>query len=124
MNDLFIYRYTRADAIDDGALIDVSASFAPCGIRWPVAVTPSLHAEIARIAGSEERLTDAFTSAAITMLHTIKSKRERSLEPGDIFTLVLQYAGQRLQIKVAFSVDELEDGQLGPCWTLMLPEED
>jgi hypothetical protein len=30
-------RYSRADAIRDGVLIDVSASAREAGIRWPVA---------------------------------------------------------------------------------------
>jgi hypothetical protein len=34
-----IYRYTRADAIRDGVLIDVSAVAGEAGIRYPVALT-------------------------------------------------------------------------------------
>src|SRR5947199_32657 len=34
-----IHRYTRADAIRDGVLIDVSATAREAGIRWPVALT-------------------------------------------------------------------------------------
>jgi hypothetical protein len=33
------YRYSRADAIRDGVLIDVSAAAREAGIRWPVALT-------------------------------------------------------------------------------------
>jgi hypothetical protein len=34
-----IHSYSRADAIRDGVLIDVSATAAEAGIRWPVALT-------------------------------------------------------------------------------------
>lgn len=34
-----IHAYTRADAIRDGVLIDVSATAREAGIRWPVALT-------------------------------------------------------------------------------------
>ncbi len=34
-----IHRYTRADAIRDGVLIDVSAVAREAGIRYPVALT-------------------------------------------------------------------------------------
>ncbi len=34
-----IHRYTRADALRDGALIDVSSTAREAGIRWPVALT-------------------------------------------------------------------------------------
>ena len=34
-----IHRYSRADALRDGALIDVSVTAREAGIRWPVALT-------------------------------------------------------------------------------------
>jgi hypothetical protein len=34
-----IHRYTRAQAIEDGVLIDVSATAREAGIRYPVALT-------------------------------------------------------------------------------------
>src|SRR5947209_325255 len=34
-----IHRYSRADALRDGLLIDVSATAREAGIRWPVALT-------------------------------------------------------------------------------------
>ena len=34
-----IHRYSRADALRDGVLIDVSATAREAGIRWPVALT-------------------------------------------------------------------------------------
>jgi hypothetical protein len=34
-----IHRYTRADALRDGVLIDVSAAAREAGIRWPLALT-------------------------------------------------------------------------------------
>ena len=38
-NDDLIHRYTRAEAIADGVLVDVSATAREAGIRWPVALT-------------------------------------------------------------------------------------
>ena len=34
-----IHQYTRADALRDGVLLDVSATAMETGIRWPVALT-------------------------------------------------------------------------------------
>ena len=34
-----IHRYSRADALRDGTLIDVSATAREAGLRWPVALT-------------------------------------------------------------------------------------
>jgi len=42
ITDLFgevIYRYTRAQAIEDGMLVDVSEMARESGFRWPVAMT-------------------------------------------------------------------------------------
>jgi hypothetical protein len=38
-NDDLLHSYTRADAIRDGFLVDVSATAREAGIRWPVALT-------------------------------------------------------------------------------------
>jgi hypothetical protein len=40
-----IHRYTRADAIRDGVLIDVSPTAAEAGFRWPVALTAAAWAK-------------------------------------------------------------------------------
>ena len=45
-----IYSYSRAQAIDDGILVDVSAHARDLGIRYPVAVTATLwHREKCRV---------------------------------------------------------------------------
>jgi Family of unknown function (DUF6573) len=38
----FVHRYTRAQAIEDGVLIDVSATAREAGIRYPVALTSAV----------------------------------------------------------------------------------
>jgi hypothetical protein len=40
-----IHRYSRADALRDGVLIDVSATAREAGIRWPVALTATAWAK-------------------------------------------------------------------------------
>jgi hypothetical protein len=47
--DDLIYSYTRADAIEDGVLIDVSEMAREAGFRWPVAVTQAVWATIEAI---------------------------------------------------------------------------
>ena len=39
---ILIHRYTRADALRDGVLIDVTATAQEAGIRWPVALTSAV----------------------------------------------------------------------------------
>jgi hypothetical protein len=43
-NEDLIHRYTRADALADGVLIDVSAVAREAGIRYPVALTRAVWA--------------------------------------------------------------------------------
>ena len=55
MEDLFgppISSYSRAQAIEDGVLVDVSALAREAGIRFPVAVTAGVFAILAPWAGS------------------------------------------------------------------------
>jgi hypothetical protein len=44
-----IYRYTRADAIRDGVLIDVSEVAKEAGLRWPVALTAAVWAKCVEV---------------------------------------------------------------------------
>lgn len=47
-----IYSYTRAQAIEDGVLVDVSETAREAGFRWPVAMTAAAWADC--VAWSEE----------------------------------------------------------------------
>src|SRR5689334_6141268 len=44
-----IHRYTRAEALRDGVLIDVSETAREAGIRWPVALTVAAWAKCVAI---------------------------------------------------------------------------
>jgi hypothetical protein len=44
-----IHRYSRADAIRDGVLIDVSATAREAGIRWPVALSRAVWERCVRV---------------------------------------------------------------------------
>ncbi len=44
-----IHRYTRANALADGVLIDVSETAREAGIRFPVAVTQAVWAEYVQV---------------------------------------------------------------------------
>lgn len=42
----FIFSYTRAEALSDGVLVDVSTIAREAGFRWPVAITDHLSARL------------------------------------------------------------------------------
>jgi hypothetical protein len=54
-----IHRYTRADAIRAGVLIDVTAVAHEAGIRYPVAVTAAVWAECVAVPPGVERQDEA-----------------------------------------------------------------
>ena len=80
-----ISRYTRAQALEDGTLVDVSDTAREAGFRWPVAVTAEVWALIEQIPDQyshedvQGRLWDV-----LYMLHmAIKSPKQRG-GPNDV----------------------------------------
>lgn len=51
MNEEFnlIHKYSRADAIRDGVLVDVTETAKEAGIKYPVAITQGVHAHYVRV---------------------------------------------------------------------------
>lgn len=120
-----ISTYTRAQAIEDGTLIDVSETAREAGIRFPVAVTQAVWADIitpddrSRPYGQSEegRLWDV-----VWMLrHAI-----RRAQPGQSvirFSLyVIMKARQRRFIELKAVCGPGDNGE--PVITVMLPNED
>lgn len=120
-DDDLISVYTRADAIADGALVDVSATACETGFRWPVAVTAGVWGLIANIptAYSHEdvdvRLWDVLYLAAWAARRA----------PGDT---------DRVQYRLTLHTDDATEAELvmqicpgddyEPVITIMLPTED
>lgn len=70
-----IYQYTRAQALEDGVLVDVSELAREAGIRWPVALTQTVWAEYVAVpdgvTGQDEtgRLWDVLSRFRNTVRH-------------------------------------------------------
>ncbi len=125
-----IYRYSRAQAIEDNFLIDVSETAQEAGFRWPVAITRA--AWDACVEWSDEdskrqtyqdqsgRLWDVISMAMLAVCQA----------PGNIselrFNLCRVPRGGKATkarlttLKLALSADD--DGE--PAFTIMLPIED
>jgi hypothetical protein len=54
-----IYSYSRAQAIEDGVLVDVSETAREAGIRFPVAVTAAVWAEYVAVPDAVEAQDEA-----------------------------------------------------------------
>ncbi len=68
-NEGLVHRYTRADAIRDGVLIDVTATAREAGFKFPVALTAAVWAKCVAVPSGvlcqdeAGRLWDVLTSA-------------------------------------------------------------
>jgi len=111
--------YTRAQAIEDGCLVDVSEWAKEAGFKYPVAVTAAVYALLepsdhSRNMGQSEkgRAIDMFA----LMHYAIKAKQG----PDDLIFFTVKFGKQVHRLKsLCHPGDEAE-----PVITIMLPEED
>ena len=136
MNDFWagaevISTYTRAQAIEDGALVDVTATAREAGFRHPVALTAAVQAEAVswnpengEYQDEKGRLWDVVFMASIAV------RRNNGRHAAD--TDRLPYAIYRIpnvpdamepnELELVIAVGGGDDGE--PVMTIMLPNED
>ena len=124
-----ISSYSRAEAIADGVLVDVSRQASPAemlgGFTVPVAVTAALWAAIEAIpprligiADTRGRLHDVLWMARVFLMQQRHPGRYQSV----IFALVLPSRGTRFQTRrVLVNLGPSDDG--GPCVTIGFPDD-
>lgn len=122
--DGLIHVYTRAQAIADGTLVDVSATAHEAGFMIPVALTAALHADVNDLSGkyvtagqdARGRLWDLLYLARLNA-----AKPENADASEFIFELCMPVGeGQKYSVKAAIGPGD--DGQ--PVLTLLPPTED
>lgn len=148
MSDIFgpvIHAYTRAQAIADGALVDVtetSGGSREAGLRWPVAMTPAAHAATVKwdrcpggnveqakpFTGDEEsgRLWDVLTMLRMQGLPAACQQAQREGSARVPFqVLCVPPTGRGTRPRLTDLVLHLGPGDGGePVLTVMLPSED
>ena len=120
-----IYSYTREQAIDDGVLVDISATAAEAGIKWPVACTTKVWSdyivpdERSRPQGQSEsgRLWDL-----VWMLGWAIRRGEVRDSYGIFSAYFIMKERQRRLIKFKTVVGPGDNGE--PVITVMMPDED
>lgn len=134
-----IHTYTRADAIRDGQLIDVTETSTEAGIVWPVAMTAAAHADTVTWTDADEkrkpygtgqdergRLWDVLTMTAYTM--RAQARRSAEIRVGSRLRVTLVRIprdGRGVtprQTELHAHIGPDDNGR--PCITLMLPAED
>ena len=124
MDEDLIYAYSRAEALADGTLVDVTADAKEAGFRWPVAVSSALWAEIEAIPpkcanwqSTSGRLWDVLSTAAF----------HAKLTPGDEchWTMLMDRNENGRRIKRLPVWSKIGPGDTpAPVITIMLEGED
>lgn len=120
-----IHRYSRADAIRDGMLIDVSDTARGAGIKYPVAITQAVHQQHVKVpagvVGQDEsgRLWDV-----LFMLHVAIKRAPDSEGDTILYTLFVRNSNDDAPQPVKLKAIAHPDDTGGPCITVMLPDED
>lgn len=117
-----VFSYTRAQALEDGVLIDVSERAKEAGFRFPVAVTAALWGDIEAIPESyqgiqdvEGRLWDVLWMGRIAVQH---SKGDSS----ELVYRLIMHVGKEEYYTVKLVCGPGDAGE--PVITVMRPDED
>ena len=129
--------YTRAQAIEDGQLIDVSAVAREAGIVWPVAMTSAAWADCVEWTDATEarngytgqiesgRLWDVVWMLSLAVRSALRRGLDASQQPLFYSLLRTPTAGRGVmprKVTLKFMVGP--DDNSRPCITVMLPTED
>jgi len=121
MNDEIIFSYTRAEAIADGVLVDVSEMAREAGFKFPVALTRAVYGQYvevrAGVSGQDEkgRLSDILNMLRFA---AAKSKGESEI----LFKLYVRNGRSKSLVTLKSVCGPNDDAS--PCITVMMPDED
>lgn len=117
-----IHRYTRAQAIADGILVDVTSVAKEAGIRYPTAVTQGVWQNYVRVPEGVEAQDE--TGRLWDLLWVLKCAIRNSPKGDTVhFYLHIRNSNEgvkRFLLKACCGPDD--DGS--PCITVLLPDED
>ena len=119
-----VYSYTRAQAIEDGVLIDVTGTAKECGFKFPVAVTARVWAEVivpdddARSYGQSEagRLWD------VVWMLRVAIARSRGSTDTILYSVIVSDGRKQRTVRLKSVCGPGDD--LEPVLTLTMPDED
>ncbi len=125
-----IYSYTRAQAIDDGVLIDATEMARDAGFKWPLALTAAAWADCVAWTDTDNerqvyqdqsgRLWDVLFMASFAVRTARNAIRQLQFGLQRIPRNGCSTESQRLVLKLILGPGD--DGE--PVITIMLPEED
>ena len=120
--DKIIHSYTRAEAIEDGFLVDVSDTAKEAGFRYPVALTRTVYDRYVEVPEGVEGQDESGRLWDILFMCRQAIKRSDG-EAVCLFTLLVRNDNRRLEAVRLKAVCGPND-DLSPCITVMMPDED
>ena len=121
--DDIIHTYTRAQAIEDGLLADVTKTAGEAGLRFPVALTRTVWCQYVEVPDGVEGQDEA--GRLWDILWMLVAAIRGSKDAGDTlhFQLYVRNDNRRPKLVTLKAVCGPND-DASPCITVMLPEED
>jgi len=133
LEDIFgapILVYTRAQAIEDGVLVDLTAQFPDlckqAGMRYPVACTAEVFADCIALTDAAKRACNDVTGRAWDVLYMLAKAAQRSRGESAI---TYQLLVVRDKVRPTTTTLKAVCGPIGPedtapCVTIMWPDQD
>lgn len=121
--DNIIHSYTRAEAIEDGFLVDVSDTAKEAGFLYPVALTATVYRDYVEVPEGVEGQDESGRLWDILFLCRHKIKRSNGGTTCFFYLLVKNdnnKDAERVRLKAVCGAND----DASPCITVMMPDED
>lgn len=113
--------YSRQQALEDGVLVDVSATAREAGVTVPTAITAALKADILDLSGSQCETGQSYEGRLWDVIFVVAVEGRKQTEPQFRYKIEMPVGSERLyEIKAVIGPGD--DGE--PVLTLMRPDED
>ena len=122
MSENIIFAYTRAQAIADGVLVDVTKTAKEAGFKVSVAMTDTVNAEYVQVPAGVEGQDEEGRLWDILWMCSLEARRQK--ENSVILFSVLVQNSNRGPKKVDLKCVCGPDDAGAPCLTIMRPDED
>ena len=117
--------YTRADAIADGFLVDVSDMAKQAGFKWPVAATRAVWDDIVTPTPRDEQQGQSEKGRLwdVLWMARLAAKANKDDRDSVLFQVIVLYDQKQKKVTLKLALS-FESPQGGPCLTILLPDED
>jgi hypothetical protein len=118
-----IHTYSRAEALADGVLVDVTETAREAGIKYPVALTRAVWCRYVEVPEGVECQDEAGRLWDVLWMLAVSIRRSR--EPSEALSYQLYVKNDNRKSKLVTLKAVCGPGDDGsPCITVMTPEED